>query len=83
MFAASGQKKFNVAGSGAALLGGGILLTLSSGVVYLADRKKFSPALMASSAALAVAGYFMSGSGTKGIVVGKKHYHLQYMSVSH
>lgn len=73
------QKGFNVAGSGGALLGGGILLTLGSGVVYLADREKFSGGLMAASAGLALAGYFMSKSGSKGIVMGKKGYHLQYM----
>lgn len=72
-------KGFNVAGSGAALMGGGILLTLGSGIVYLADKEKFSPGLMAASAGLAVAGYFMSKSGSKGIVIGKKGYHLQYI----
>jgi hypothetical protein len=73
------QKGFNVSGSGAALLGGGILLTLGSGVVYLADRKHFSGSLMAASAGLAVAGYFLSKSGSKGMVIGKKGYRLQYM----
>jgi hypothetical protein len=76
------QKGFNVQGSGAALLGGGVVLTLASGVVYLADREKFSPALMAASAGLAVAGYFMSKSGSKGIVIGKKRYHLQYINLT-
>jgi hypothetical protein len=74
------EKKFNWKGSGAALLGGGILITLASGVVYLVDRDKFSPGLMAGAAALGVAGYFMSKSG-KGIVIGKK-YRLQYMRLS-
>lgn len=73
------QKNFNVSGSGAALLGGGILLTLASGVIYLVDREKFSGGLMAASAGLATAGYFMSKSGSKGIVIGKKGYRLQYM----
>ena len=40
------NKKFNLSGSAATLLSGGILLALGSGVVYLADRKKFSPNLM-------------------------------------
>ncbi|MCP9752946.1 hypothetical protein [Ferruginibacter sp. HRS2-29] len=76
------QKNFNVSGSGAALLGGGILLTLASGVIYLADREKFSGGLMATSAGLATAGYFMSKSGSKGIVIGKKGYRLQYMGTA-
>lgn len=73
------QKNFNVSGSGAALLGGGILLTVASGVTYIVDREKFSGALMATSAGLATAGYFMSKSGSKGIVIGKKGYRIQYM----
>jgi hypothetical protein len=76
------KKGFNVKGSGAALLGGGIVLTLASGVVYLADREKFSPALLIASAGLAVAGYFMSKSGSKGIVIGKKNYRLEYIKVT-
>lgn len=75
------SKGFNVAGSGAALLGGGLVLTLASGVVYLADREKFSPGLLAASAGLAIAGYFMSKSGSNGIVIGKKGYRLQYIGV--
>src|SRR6476660_4074110 len=62
------RKGFNVRGSGAGLMGGGILLTVGSGVVYLVDRDKFSPGLMIGSAALALAGYFMSKAGSKGIV---------------
>ncbi|HMJ48023.1 MAG TPA: hypothetical protein VK498_11885 [Ferruginibacter sp.] len=75
------QKNFNWKGSGAALLGGGTLLTLASGISYLADKDKFSPSLMAASAGLALAGYFM-GKGGKGIVIGKKNYKLLYMSLS-
>lgn len=74
-------KGFNVAGSGAALLGGGILLTLANAVMLVADKDKFSPGLMIASASLGVLGYFMSKSGSKGIVIGKKNYHLQYISV--
>jgi hypothetical protein len=66
------QKGFNLQASGSGLLGGGILLTLASGVVYLADRKKFSPELMAASAGLGLIGYFLSKTGSKGIVIGKK-----------
>jgi len=76
------QKGFNVRGSGAALFGGGTILTLGSGIVYLADRKKFSPALMITSAALAAVGYLMMRSGNKGIVIGKKNYRLEYINMS-
>jgi len=76
------NKNFNVSGSGAALLGGGTLLALGSGVVYLADRKKYSPALLYSAVGLAGLGYFMSKAGSKGIVVGKKNYRLQYMNMT-
>ena len=76
------QKGFNVRGSGAALFGGGTVLTLGSGIVYLADRKKFSPALLIASAALGALGYVMMKSGSKGIVIGKKNYKLEYISVN-
>jgi len=76
------QKGFNVSGSGAALFGGGTVLTLGSGIAYLADRNKFSPALMIASAALAGIGYWMMKSGSKGIVIGKKNYRLEYVKVT-
>ena len=76
------QKGFNVSGSGAALLGGGVLLTLANGVVFLVDRKKFSPALLIASASLAVVGYFLSKAGSKGIVIGKKNYRIEYIKVT-
>jgi hypothetical protein len=72
------QRGFNVTGSGASLLGGGILLTLANSVVWLADREKFSKGLMLGSIGLAGAGYLMTKSGSKGIVIGKK-YKLIYM----
>jgi hypothetical protein len=75
------KAKFDTKGSGASLLGGGALLTLASGVVYLADREKFSAPLMIASAGLATIGYFMAKSGGKGLVVGKK-YKLIYMNMS-
>lgn len=76
------QKGFNVNASGASLFGGGVVLTLASGVVYLVDRKKFSPGLLIASAALGTAGYFLMKSGSKGIVIGKKNYRLEYMQMS-
>ena len=75
------NKGFNISGSGAALLGGGVLLTLASGVSYIADKEKFSPKLLAGAVALGTAGYFMSRSGRNGIVIGKK-YTLQYMNMT-
>ena len=76
------NKKFNLAGSGATLLGGGTLLILASGVVYLADNKNFSPTLLAAGAGLAAVGYFMSKGLNKGITIGKKHYRLQYINAN-
>lgn len=77
------QKNFNTKGSGAALFGGGVVLTAASGVVYLIDRDKFSAPLLAASVALGTAGYFMA-KGNKnniGMVIGKK-YLLHYMNMS-
>lgn len=76
------QKGFNVRGSGAALLGGGILLTLAGGVVYLADKDQFSPKLMGAAAGLGITGYFLSRAGGKGIQPGRKHYRLEYINMS-
>ena len=84
--AAIGQKEktnFNTRGSGAALFGGGVLLTLASGVVYVADRKRFSAPLLLASVGLGTLGYFMA-KGKKdgnGMVIGKK-YKLVYMNMS-
>ncbi len=80
-FGKAAGKGFNVSGSGAALLGGSVLLTLASGVSYIADKDKFSPELLAAAVALGTAGYFMSRAGRKGIVIGKK-YTLQYMNMT-
>lgn len=80
-FGKKDNKGFNVSGSGAALLGGGILLTLASGVSYIADKEKFSPELLVAGVALGAVGYLMSTTGKKGIVIGRK-YTLQYMSMN-
>jgi hypothetical protein len=84
--AAIGKKEktnFNTKGSGAALFGGGALLTLASGVVYVADRKKFSLPLLLTSVGLGTLGYFMAKGkkGGSGMVIGKK-YKLVYMNMS-
>ena len=74
------KKGFNVSGSGTALLSGGILLTLASGVSYLIDKDKFSPELLIAGVALGAVGYLMTTSGKKEIIIGKK-YTLQYISM--
>ena len=75
------SKGFSWSGSAASLIGGGTLLTLAGGVVYLADREKFSPALMIASVSLAGLGYLMAKTGGKGMMIGKK-YSLVYLSIS-
>jgi len=74
------RKNFNLSGSGAALLGGGTVLTLASGVVYLVDREKFSAPLLIASAGLGIAGYFMCKDRSHGMTIGKK-YKLEYMDM--
>lgn len=75
------KKGFNTKSSGASLFGGGVLLTLASGVVFLADRKNFSAPLLIASAALGTLGYFWATSGRAGLAIGKK-YRLVYMDMS-
>jgi len=84
--AAIGRKEktnFNVKGSGAALLGGGAVLTLASGIVYVADRKNFSAPLLIASAGLGTLGYFMAKGKKHGnaYIIGRK-YKLVYMNMS-
>lgn len=74
------QKGFNVGGSGAALLGGGVLLVMASGVSYLIDKDQFSPELLGAAVGLAGIGYLMNKAAAKRIVIGKK-YKLQYISL--
>ncbi len=64
---------FDFSGSGASLMGGGIVLMIASGVVYLADRKKFSPELLGAAAALTGIGYLLIKTSGKGMVIGKKY----------
>lgn len=72
---------FDLSASAATLLGGGLLLTLANGIVFLADREKFSPGLMIASASLATIGYVMSKTGGKGMIIGKK-YSLVYLGIA-
>lgn len=81
-FGSKSQKGFNLRGSGASLMGGGILLVVASGVVYVADKDKFSPELMGAAAALTGVGYLLNRSGSKGIVVGKNGYTVEYMDMT-
>lgn len=74
-------RRFNLSASAASLLGGGALLTVAGGIVYLVDRKNFSPSLMIASASLATIGYVLAKTGGKGIIIGKK-YSLVYLGIS-
>jgi hypothetical protein len=73
--------RFNLSGSAASLIGGGALLTLAGGVVFLIDREKFSPGLMIASVSLAAIGYVMAKTGGRGMVIGKK-YSFVYLGIS-
>jgi len=74
------KQNFDWRGSGAALLGGGTLLALGSGIVYLADREKFSPGLLGAAVGLGTIGYFLAKGKSSGIMIGKK-YQLLYMDM--
>ena len=77
--------KFNWAGSGGALFGGGILLTtvgLGTWIFAKPNTRYYaSPYLIGSSALLAGIGYLLIKSGSKGLQLGKK-YSLQYLHVN-
>lgn len=74
---------FNTKGSGAALLGGAVVLTVASGVIYVADREKFSAPLLFTAVGLGTLGYFMAKGkkGGSGMLIGKK-YKLVYVNMS-
>lgn len=73
--------KFDAPAGAAVLMGGGILLTAASAVVYLVDKEKFSPQLMIGAIALGGIGYLWARLGNKGMVIGKK-YSLVYVEVT-
>ena|SRR5688572_19675261 len=75
------KKGFNMSGAAATLMGGGLLLTVANGIVYLVDREKFSPPLMIASVSLGALGYLMAKTSGKGMVIGKK-YQLVYMGLA-
>ncbi len=72
---------FNMSGSAASLMGGGALLTVASGIVYLADRQKFSPELLLGAAGLGGVGFLIAKLSGKGMNIGKK-YSIVYIGVS-
>lgn len=74
------QKGFNVQGSGAALLGGGAVLTLASGISYVVDKEKFSPGLLGAAVGLAGIGYLMMKAAGKPVIIGKNKFRLEYMN---
>jgi hypothetical protein len=71
-------RRFDLNGSGAVLMGGGVLLLVGSAIVFLADNKNFSPELMGAAAGLAGLGYLLSRVNNKGYIIGKK-YSLVYV----
>jgi hypothetical protein len=74
-------RHFDWSASGASLFGGGLLLVLVSGVVYLVDKQDFSPGLMIAGGVLAATGYLLLRKHTDGITIGKK-YKLVYIDVT-
>lgn len=76
------KKGFSLAASGSALMSGGILLVVASGVIYVVERDLFSWKLAAASAALAGIGYLLSKQAAKGIVIGKRGYSFEYMDMT-
>lgn len=74
------KKGFNFRNSGYSLMGGSALLLVGSGVSYLADRDKFSPALLGAAAGLGLVGYLLTRLQITNFVIGKK-YSLQYIAV--
>ena len=83
-FGKNGNKKFDLAGSGGALMGGGILLaTVGMGTwIFTKPNTRYyaSPYLVGGAALLAGIGYLLAKSGGKKMVLGKK-YTLDYISV--
>jgi hypothetical protein len=74
-------RHFNLFSSGASLFGGGVVLVVVSGVIYVADRDNFSPALMIAGGVLATAGYFLARKDNTTAMLGKK-YKLVYVEAT-
>ena len=71
-------RHFDWGASGSVLMGGGILLTAASAVIYFVDNKQFSPELMGAAIGLTAIGYLLTRVSGKGMVIGKK-YTLDYI----
>jgi hypothetical protein len=77
----SDKKGFSFSGSGSSLMGGGLLIMVISGVIYIVDRSKFSLPLVGAAAGLGLIGYFLTRLQTTNYKIGKK-YQLNYISVN-
>jgi hypothetical protein len=75
------KKGFSFSGSGASLMGGGLLIMVVSGVIYLVDRSSFSLPLVGAAAGLGLTGYLLTRLQTTNYKIGKK-YQLNYISVN-
>jgi hypothetical protein len=77
-------RNFNWSGSGAALFGGGVLLTTAGLITWIFakpnTRYYARPQLVIGAAAIATIGYFLMKTGHKTRKLGKK-YTLQYIKV--
>ena len=81
LFPKKEKRGFNLASSGASLLTGGAILSLVSGITYLADGKNSSPTLFLASAGAAVIGFLLTKKTSEPILIGKKKYNLQYINL--
>jgi hypothetical protein len=78
------RKNFNWSGSGAALMGGGVLLATAGLVTWILTKPNTqyhaSPQFVIAAAAIGAAGYLIMKSGSKNIKLGKK-YTLRYIKL--
>jgi len=78
------RKNFDWSGSGAALFGGGTILTAAGLITWIFSKPNTRyyarPSLVIGAAALATTGYFLMKTGNKTRKLGKK-YKLQYIKM--
>ena len=83
-FGRNNKNNFDWSASGGALFGGGVLLTTVGLGTWLFTKPKSqyyaSPYLIGGAAFLAIIGYLLVKSGSKGLILGKK-YSLEYIRV--
>jgi hypothetical protein len=72
-------RRFNISASSGTLIGGGLLLSVASGVVYLVDKEKYSPQLMIAGLSGIALGYLLTKITGKGMIIGKR-YSLVYIN---